>query len=62
VSFSMLLTMYAHFSAYPVEFAGSWTGLHADNQWSNYKYDTQKDISVLSMSANLLAALAALVE
>jgi len=58
----MLLTVFAHFSVYPVESVGSWSGLHADNQRSNHRYDTQTDMSVLLMSANLQAALAALVE
>jgi len=58
----MLLTGFSHFSAHPVESVGRWLVLHADNQWSNHRYDTQNDMSVLSMSANLLVALEALVE
>jgi len=54
--------VFAHFFVYPVESVGSWSGLHADNQRSNHRYDTQMDMSVLLMSANLLVALAALVE
>ena len=62
VCLSMLLTVLTHLSAHPVESVGSWSVLHSDNQQSNHRDDTQVGMSALSMSANLLAALAALVE
>ena len=62
VCLTMLLTVLIHLSAHPVESVGSWSVLYYDNQRSNHRDDTQMDMSVLSISANLLAALAALVE
>ena len=58
----MLLTVLTHFSAYLVESVGSWSVLCCDNQQWSWKYRYMEDMFVLSMSANLLAALAALVE
>ena len=58
----MLLTVFPHYSAYPVETVGSWSALCFDNQQRSGKYRHMENISVLSMSANLLAALAELVE
>jgi len=58
----MLLTVLTHFSAHPVKSVGSWSVLHSDNQQLNHRDDTQMDMSVLSVSANLLVALEALVE
>ena len=58
----MLLTVFAHFSAYPVESVGSWSALCFDNQQRLMKYRYMENMTVLSMSANLLAALAVLVE
>jgi len=58
----MLLTVFAHFSVYRVESVGSWSLLCCDNQQWSWKYRYMEDMSVPSMSANLLAALAALVE
>ena len=60
VSLSMFLTVFAHFSAYPVETVGSWSVLCCYNQQRSVKYRYTENMSVLSMSANLLAALAAL--
>ena len=79
----MLLTAFAHVSAYQVESVGSCTGPYYHSQQSHHRYDTQGDMTVmstsvpsmsmeyryssedrpvLSVSANLLAAIAALVE
>jgi len=58
----MLLTVLTHFSAYLVESVGSWSVLCCDNQQRSVKYRYTESMSELSMSANLLAALAALVE
>ena len=58
----MLLTVYPHFSAYLVESVGSWSALCFDNQQMSVKYRYTENMTVLSMPANLLATLAALVE
>ena len=60
MTLSMLLTVFAHFSAYLVECVGSWSVLCCYNQQWSVKYRYMENMSVLSMSANLLAALAAL--
>ena len=57
----MLLTVFAHLPVYPVESVGNWSVLCCDNQpRSLNRY--MEDMSVLSVSANLLVALAAPVE
>jgi len=65
----MLLTVLSHFSVYLGESVGSWSVLCCCSQQRSVDYYQQRsvnryteDMSVLMMSANLLAALAALVE
>ena len=58
----MLLTVFPHYSAYLVETVGSWSALRFDNQHRSVKYRYMENMSVLLMSANLLATLAAPVE
>jgi len=68
VCLSMLLTVLTHFSADPVESVGSWSVLCCYNQHRSVKeqrlmkYRYMENMTALSMSANLLAAPAALVE
>ena len=58
----MLLTVLTHLSAYLVESVGTWSVFCRYNQRRLVNDRYMEDMSVLSMSANLLATLAALVE